>query len=380
VRALRNKAWLWLLFWAWAAHAADTSERLAEVQRVRAEAERLVQRIASQLGTLGRELRALDEEIAQLQRKLRSERTRLAQTKARLKKVQREQAQAMRRAKQLRGKMLAVARSLWLRGGLDPALGIVGAPAAEAAHRRALAERVIRAQLKVRTRWLAAQRRLQRLKAQLQALEEQQRAQLQRLQKALRELAQRRAEKRRWLAQWKRRMQKAKGKVQRLLREEAALKMLLDEARHGLRREEQSLGVRIERGHLHWPLRGRVVARFGEIEPPLRHPLEGIRIVPDAPDAEVHAVAAGRVLFADWVGSLGWTMLIDHGDGVVSVYGHNGALYRRAGDWVEAGEAIARVGSSGSVLAPQLFFALRVRGKAVDPLRWLAKRQSERRN
>ena len=87
---------------------------------------------------------------------------------------------------------------------------------------------------------------------------------------------------------------------------------------------------------------------------------------------EVKAVAYGRVAFADWLRGYGLLMIIEHGPGYLSLYGHNESLLREAGAWVEPGEVISVVGSNpGS--GQGLYFELRKNGKAIDPASWLAR-------
>jgi len=86
--------------------------------------------------------------------------------------------------------------------------------------------------------------------------------------------------------------------------------------------------------------------------------------------AEVHAVSGGRVVFADWMRGFGLLAIIDHGDGYMSLYAHNQSLYKRVGEWVEAGELIAKVGDSGGQTDSGLYFEIRHQGKPVDPAAW----------
>jgi septal ring factor EnvC (AmiA/AmiB activator) len=85
----------------------------------------------------------------------------------------------------------------------------------------------------------------------------------------------------------------------------------------------------------------------------------------------VRAVYQGRVAYAQWQPHLGLLLMIDHGDGYKSIYGHNGALLRGVGEWVGAGDAIAEVGNTGGQAEPALYFGI-VRGvEAEDPDAWL---------
>lgn len=122
------------------------------------------------------------------------------------------------------------------------------------------------------------------------------------------------------------------------------------------------------RGQLRWPTRGVIEHTFGE--PKIgRLRWDGVMI--SAPEGrEVHTVHAGRVAFADWLRGFGLLIIIDHGDGYMTLYGHNQSLFKEAGDWVEAGEPVAAVGDTGGRKQPGVYFAIRRNGKAVNPRKW----------
>lgn len=122
------------------------------------------------------------------------------------------------------------------------------------------------------------------------------------------------------------------------------------------------------RGELPWPSKGRVSVNFGQAKiGNLRW--DGVMI--SAPEGrEVHAVHAGRVAYADWLRGFGLLVIIDHGDGYMTLYGHNQSLFKETGDWVSAGEVIASVGNSGGRDQTGVYFGIRHQGKPVDPIRW----------
>lgn len=123
------------------------------------------------------------------------------------------------------------------------------------------------------------------------------------------------------------------------------------------------------RGRLRWPLRGRVVEKFGA-DSGAGQASQGVLIA--AKDgSDVHAVSHGRVVFADWLRGYGLLMIVDQGDGYLSLYGYNETLLKDVGDWIDAGTVIATSGDSGGRPTPGLYFELRYKGKAVDPLAWL---------
>jgi len=123
------------------------------------------------------------------------------------------------------------------------------------------------------------------------------------------------------------------------------------------------------RGRLAWPLRGKLALGFGARESNDRVS-NGI-VIGAAEGSEVHAVSHGRVVFADWMRGFGLLLIVDHGDGYMSLYGYNETLLKDVGDWVNANEVVASSGSTGGRKAPGLYFELRAQGKAVDPRGWL---------
>lgn len=124
------------------------------------------------------------------------------------------------------------------------------------------------------------------------------------------------------------------------------------------------------KGRLHAPVRGQVTERFGTPRADSGLSWRGLFI--EAPAGrEVKAVAAGRVVFADWLRGFGNLLIVDHGDGFMSLYGNNEALMSQVGEPVRGGETVATVGSTGGNTASGLYFELRYQGKPFDPLGWL---------
>ncbi len=125
-------------------------------------------------------------------------------------------------------------------------------------------------------------------------------------------------------------------------------------------------------GGLGWPLSGNLLARFGGRMPDGRAS-SGVLI--GAPTGStVTAVADGRVVFSEWMTGYGLILIVDHGNGYMSLYAHNESLLRDAGDRVKRGDAVAKVGSSGGQGTPALYFELRRNGQPVDPASWLQRR------
>ena len=121
----------------------------------------------------------------------------------------------------------------------------------------------------------------------------------------------------------------------------------------------------------------------GKLVPPLRHlnelPTDGSvnlgGVTLKGKEGEsVHAIFNGRVVFADWLRGFGFLLILDHGDGYMSLYGYNQSLTKEVGEWVNANDVIATVGSSGGRSESALFFAIRHDGTPLTPLSWIRRK------
>ncbi len=125
------------------------------------------------------------------------------------------------------------------------------------------------------------------------------------------------------------------------------------------------------RGELPLPVDGRLVYAYGQQRSAELEWTGWMFSV--AEGTPVSAIAHGRVAYADWLRGYGLLLIIDHGDGYMSLYAHNEALMRDVGDWVAPGERIALTGKSGGVGSASLYFELRQDGRPVDPAGWLVR-------
>ena len=124
------------------------------------------------------------------------------------------------------------------------------------------------------------------------------------------------------------------------------------------------------RGKLSWPVNGRILARFGETRGnDTRARWDGV-MIRTSNGSKVHAIYSGRVVFADWLRGSGLLVILDHGHGYLSLYGHNQTLLKSLGDVVKYGESISTVGNSGGQDTPALYFDIRHQGRPIDPAQW----------
>lgn len=126
------------------------------------------------------------------------------------------------------------------------------------------------------------------------------------------------------------------------------------------------------KGRLTWPVAGVLLHDFGQ--PRVGGGLRWNGVVLSAPRGrEVRVVYHGRIAFADWLAGLGLLVIVDHGDGYMSLYGYNETILKNAGDWVAPGDVIATVGESGGQQRSGLYFEIRHGTRPVNPRQWVTR-------
>jgi septal ring factor EnvC (AmiA/AmiB activator) len=166
------------------------------------------------------------------------------------------------------------------------------------------------------------------------------------------------------------------GELTRLQNQARSLEKLIVELRKALEDVPVAKQAPFEnlRGRLPWPVQsGKVLARFGQPRAGGSLRWQGM-LVGTERGARVRAPFAGRVVYADWLPGMGLMIVLDHGKGYMSLYGHNEELFRKAGEAVAAGDVIASVGDSGGHNQPALYFEVRRGREPVNPEIWLQRR------
>jgi septal ring factor EnvC (AmiA/AmiB activator) len=190
---------------------------------------------------------------------------------------------------------------------------------------------------------------------------------------ALANLQQQDASRRQLIAEIDSSIKSRDAEITRLKRDQQALQALVDDLRQALSDIPPELGQTHRfaklRGHILWPVNGKLVNRYGESRAGGHMRWEGDLIAAPV-GTPVRAVSYGRVVYADWMPHFGLLVILDHGDGYLSIYAHNQSIARQVGDWVQAGETIAALGESGGQEEPALYFELRHGKDTLDPRRW----------
>lgn len=160
----------------------------------------------------------------------------------------------------------------------------------------------------------------------------------------------------------------SKQRLKKLENEERSLIQTLARIQAQLQQAKELKGLKNLKNKLKWPVNGRVAHRYGTKK---QGYLRWKGVLLTAPEGRnVSTIHNGTVLFSDWLKGYGLVIVIDHGDGYMSLYGHNQALLKNVGDRVEIGEPIALVGQSGGQSRSGLYFEIRHKGKPVNPKLW----------
>ena len=342
--------------------------RLAKHRKKESGLEQRLAETEKRAGALQRELERLAESQRRRQDRLEALRAQLRQA------TRAEQVQRRRLLEQLRG--------TWLLGRQAPVKLLLNQTEPASLDRALVYYRYLNRARAARLRtWQASRERLARLEQEI----ERSMTELERLQDerrdALARLRNTQAERRKLLAGLRKTIRNDDARLARLQADRAHLERLLRSLREALadvrQVDRRNRPLPTLRGRLPWPVAGRIRHAFGAPRLGGRSHWRGWLIA--APHGrEVHAIHHGRVVFADWLRGFGLLLILDHGDGFMSLYGHNASLYRDVGEWVEAGEVIATVGDTGTGEEPGLYFELRRKGQPLDPAAWLDRRGPKR--
>lgn len=390
-----------LLAFAGGARAQDTKDAEKRLQSVRGELREVAaqrRRLEGQRGDASRKLREADEQVGGTQRALQQTRAQMRRDAEALMRLQEER---QRHAGDLAGKRVELAnllRAAQFAGEAAPLKALLAQDRVAEAERmltyqgylqRAQLERirVLGAEiarlggleeeiLQRRSALNAADRKHAEQLAQLQAARQQRAGLLADLDTQYRD----RAEREKALGQDAKALQNLLAQLRA-----AAVKAAREAARARREAEAQARATgkpvpkrsavasapTMRVGGLGWPVSGNLLAAFGGRLPDGRRS-DGVLIAAPAGTA-VKAVADGTVVFADWMTGYGNILIIDHGNGYMSLYAHNDSLLRAAGDAVRRGDALGAVGSSGGQERPALYFELRRNGAPVNPSGWLTR-------
>lgn len=390
-----------LLVFAGGACAQDAKDAEKRLQSVRGELREVAaqrRKLESQRGDASRKLREADQQVGGTQRALQQTRAQMQQDMAELQRLQALRQQHSGDLAAKRVELETLLRAAQQTGAASPLKALLAQDRVADAERaltyqaylqRAQVERIRVLGLEI-ARLRAVEDEILQRRSALDAADRKQAEQLAQLQAARQQRAS-------LLADLDKQYRDRAAREKALGQDEKALQNLLAQlraaaakaareaarARRDAERQAKATGKPAPKrsavasapamrvGGLSWPVSGSLLAAFGGRLPDGRRS-DGVLIAAPAGTA-VKAVADGTVVFADWMTGYGNILIIDHGNGYMSLYAHNDSLLRAAGDAVRRGDALAAVGSSGGQERPALYFELRRNGAPVDPSGWLTR-------
>ncbi|MFD0740330.1 murein hydrolase activator EnvC family protein [Lysobacter koreensis] len=396
-----------LLIAALLAPAAAQSSREAErkLQTIKRELKSVAaerRKLEDQRGAASRQLRQADEQVGQSNRSLRDTEQRLSRDQAALAQLQQRRAALQGTLAGRRAELERLLRAAYTQGRAAPLKVMLAQDRVADSQRLLSYHRYLQRDRAQRIATLSAElreldtveREIVSRRAQLADVRAQARSQLDQLERE-------RQQRATLVAQIDQRYQDRSAREQALGRDAKGLEQLLRKLRAAAARAEAqrkadaarearaeraaakagtrpaarkpavvaSAGPALRVGGLGWPLSGALIAGYGATMPDGRNS-DGLLIGAGA-GTSVKAVAEGTVVYAEWMTGYGLLLIVDHGNGYMSLYAHNDALLKDAGDRVRQGDAVATVGSSGGHGRPALYFELRRNGAPVNPGTWL---------
>lgn len=353
------------------ASAANEQQRLHQLRSNITELRQGIGADKQQQTQLQKELKELEREIAAANRRLRNTDEQLAQqrqTQQQLQIESRNLNQKLERQKALLSQQLRASYTPSQQQTLKLLLN--QSSPAEAGRTLAYYGYFSRAQLQTIEATRSNIDKLQETDIKLQQGSDRLASLKQQQQQEQNELAARKAEQKTLLGKLDNRIQGNERSLATMLADEQALTKLMQELEAKRAKSKEVPDSSKLKGKLQWPTPGKIEHSFGDPRNQGRMTWQGV-MIRGKEGQEIRTIGPGKVVFADRMRGYGLLLIIDHGNNLMSLYGHNQSLYKETGDSVGANEAIATLGSTDNGDGTGLYFELRHKGKPVDPEKWL---------
>ena len=363
-----------LCCWTGAAMPGNVEQNQAQLDRLQRRIKDLQQNLKTELNqrdALEAQLERGEQAIAVLHREISQTRTELRERNRRLQALQQRAAAQRRDLAQQRQQLVQLVRAKYMSGRHEPLKLLLNQQDPAAIGRMfTYYEYFSQARARRLAQIEADMAALDRSKAELRAAQQE----LQGLAAAQTErrgrLETQRAQRRLLLAKFNTRIAGDDEKLRRLRADAEHLRKLLDRLQRELAdMPSNAAGFQNMRGRMALPVQAAIRARFGQPRAVPGTYWRGL-FFRAAAGTPVRAIHRGRVVYADWLRGFGLLLIIDHGQGYMSLYSHNQEVMKGVGATVATGETVALVGDSGGLAQSGLYFELRHNGTPQDPLRW----------
>lgn len=355
---------------------SDEEKARHQLQALQADIKRINREIASastRRDKLQKQLRDADKQLGQIQRNIADNKREIAENRRELEELERERAGLEQARDEQQGRIATELRTAWQMGRQGQLKVLLNQ---ESPHTVARAMGYYRYFFEARNELLGQYRDTltqlreleQRIDAGLQHLDQQQET----LKNQQANLARAQENRKLAVAELNDSIDSKGTRLKEMERDRKELESLLqaiEEAVVNLQVPDNYQAFEVMRGKMPWPVKGKPSNRFGRPRNEGKMRWQGVNI-PAREGTTVRAIHHGRVVYADWFRGSGLLLIIDHGDGYMSLYAHNQSLLREVGEWVTAGTAISTVGSSGGQDRAGLYFEIRHQGKPSNPSSW----------
>lgn len=354
--------------------AEQTRQRLQALQTDIAAITAALQEKERERGGLQNELRTSELNLSKLRQAQRKTQRNITATRTEIGELTDEQAELRRAAEEQQQAVVQELRSLWQQGNADQLRILLSEENPQDLARVLAYHRYFfQARSELLDRYEDTLERLSTSEAALREREQSLSVALAKLDQQREAVITANEDRRKLIAQIERELADDTQVLAERQRDQAQLTELLQQLETAVAQLITEVDVEAfseAKGSMPLPVDGTLAHRFGRPRNQGKMRWQGISLLAEA-GSQVSAVHHGRVVFADWLRGSGLLMVIDHGEGYMSLYAHNDSLLREVGDWVSTGTVIATVGNSGGQDEASLYFEIRKDGKPTDPLRWV---------
>lgn len=369
------RAWmlvcLWLPVLASAANKQASKEELASIEQSIGKVQKEISALNHQRDSVGSDVLASEHAISLLMQKIEGLTTAIAADRGTLTQLQAQSIALQKQRSSQQELMASYIRSAWVNGNQEfLKLLLKQQTPADATRMSRYYHYFAEARTEAINKYTRLLQQIDSTQTQVTAATAHLAQQQNDMQAQRNQLAEQQARRQSLLASLNADLTDRSKKLNSLEQERVEIQLLMEELQ---RRSKENLSKTdpfvASKGRLPWPVEGKIQHSFGT-----RYELgdlnyEGV-VMSAAIGADIKAIHHGRVVFADWFGSSGLLLIIDHGDGYMSLYAHNRQLYQKLGSWVQRGDVIAAVGNTGGQSQSGLYFEIRHDGKAENPALW----------
>ena len=347
----------------------DTGEKLDQVKKAINKQKTTIKQVNSKREALEEQLKKNDLAISSVVNALASSQKQLAQTQKKLIALEKQQTQLLKEKKQQEHILAKQLRAAYSSGNHDYLKLLLNQENPANVQRNVTYYQYLNnARINEIEQFKTTIAQLHQIKVeqmeqaqQLQQLKQQQQQQQQ-------QLNTQKQQRKSTLAKLSKQLLNSQQTLSKLEQEEANLKSALARIARLSQQTANLKGLKRLKRKLSWPVKGKIRRSFGSRK---QGYLKWKGVLLSAPvGRQVTTIHNGTILFSDWLKGYGLVTVVDHGDGYMSLYGHNQALLKSVGDRVETGEPIALVGQSGGQYQAGLYFEIRHNGQAVNPKLW----------